>query len=175
VRPGRSMIWADIRSPFESFVPAVRHEARSGATLEKHPKNTKAAVPSFRDRPLPFRRRKSLLLRRRLRRHLRCCVGARFRIRRNCARHYRGGGVDLPGQVKNKRCDCERHLLPFISESLNSLKKCNQELKIFVLQVNGQHSSIRHCICGLDQNALQLYVVVLISHPNQCWCGQRSS
>src|SRR6266404_6372377 len=137
VRPGRSMIWADIRSPFESFVPAVRHEARSGATLEKHPKNTKAAVPSFRDRPLPFRRRKSLLLRRRLRRdlrlHLRCCVGDRFQIRLNCVWHYRGGGGYLPGQVKNKRCDCERHLLPFISESLNSLKKCNQELKIFVL------------------------------------------
>ena len=137
VRPGRSMIWADIRSPFESFVPAVRHEARSGATLEKHPKNTKAAVPSFRDRPFPFRRRNILLLPRRLRRHLRChlrcCVGDRFRICRNCARHCRGGGVDLPGQVKNKRCDFERHLLPFISESLNSLKKCNQELKIFVL------------------------------------------
>src|SRR6266404_6044007 len=79
---------------------------------------TKAAAPNFRGRPLSFRRRKFLLLWRRLRchlrRHLRRRVGDRFRIRRNCARHYRGGvGVDLPGQVKNERCDFERHLLAF--------------------------------------------------------------
>src|SRR6267143_3547598 len=47
VRPGRSMIWADIRSPFESFVPAVRHKVHSGAALEEHPQKNKCGRPRF--------------------------------------------------------------------------------------------------------------------------------
>src|SRR5713101_6811858 len=66
---------------------------------------TKAAVLSFRDRPLPFRRNEIL--------PLRCFFGDGFRIRRNCAGRYRGGVVDLSSQVKHERRDLEWHLLAF--------------------------------------------------------------
>jgi hypothetical protein len=39
------MIWADIRSPFESFVPTVRHKVHSGAALEEHPQKNKKLPP----------------------------------------------------------------------------------------------------------------------------------
>ena len=49
-------------------------------------------------------------------------------------RHKVRSGATVEEHLKEtKRCDFERHLLAFVSESLNSLKKCNQELKIFVL------------------------------------------
>jgi hypothetical protein len=41
------MMWEDIRRPFESLVPAVRHKVGSGVTLEEHPQRNKSGRPEF--------------------------------------------------------------------------------------------------------------------------------